>query len=79
MENDLIPYLDSKYPTAHSRIFSGHSLGGLAVVNTFFNHTNLFNAYIALDPSLWWDQQKWIKKYESEISKHDFKNKSLFV
>ncbi|WP_426669028.1 alpha/beta hydrolase-fold protein [Mucilaginibacter sp. McL0603] len=79
IEKELIPYIDSKYPTANSRIFSGHSLGGLAVVNAFFNHTSLFNAYIALDPSLWWDQQRWIKKYEGEISKHDFKNKSLFV
>lgn len=79
IEKELIPYIDSRYPTASYRMFSGHSLGGLAVVNTFFNHTNLFNAYIALDPSLWWDQQKWIKKQEVEISKHDFKNKSLFV
>jgi predicted alpha/beta superfamily hydrolase len=79
MEKELIPYIDSKYPTANSRIISGHSLGGLAVINAFFGHTSLFNAYIALDPSLWWDQQKWVKKYEGEISKHDFKNKSLFV
>ena len=79
MEKELTPYIDSKYPTASYRIFSGHSLGGLAVVNAFFNHTNLFNAYIALDPSLWWDQQKWIKRQESEISKQDFINKSLFV
>jgi hypothetical protein len=39
----------------------------------------LFNAYVALEPSLWWDQQKWVKKYEGEISKLDFKNKWLFV
>lgn len=76
---ELMPYIDSKYPTAGYRIISGHSLGGLAVVNAFFDHTNLFNAYVALDPSLWWDQQKWIKKQEGEISRHDFKNKSLFV
>ena len=79
IEKELMPYIDSKYPATSYRILSGHSLGGLAVVNAFINHTNLFNAYIALDPSLWWDQQKWIKKYESEILKRDFKNKSLFV
>lgn len=79
VEKELMPYIDLKYPTASFHVFSGHSLGGLAVVNAFLVHANLFNAYIALDPSLWWDQQKWIKKYEGEISKHDFKNKSLFV
>ena len=79
IEKELMPYVDSKYPTASYRIFSGHSLGGLTVINAFFNHANLFNAYIALDPSLWWDQQRWIKKQEVEIAKADFKNKSLFV
>jgi len=78
MEKELIPYVESRYPVANYRIYSGHSLGGLAVVNALLNHTALFNAYIALDPSLWWENQQWIKKYESELS-HDFSNRSLFV
>jgi predicted alpha/beta superfamily hydrolase len=76
---ELIPYIDSKYPATSYRMISGHSLGGLAVINGLFNHTHLFNAYIALDPSIWWDQQKWVKKQESKITERNFKNKSLFV
>lgn len=79
MEKELIPYIGSRYPVAPYRIISGHSLGGLTVMNALFNHTNLFNAYIALDPSLWWDDQRWIKKYENDLSEHDFSKKSLFI
>ncbi|HJP63669.1 MAG TPA: alpha/beta hydrolase-fold protein [Mucilaginibacter sp.] len=79
IERELMPYVESHYPTAPYRIFSGHSLGGLTVMNAFFNHTNLFNAYIALDPSLWWDGQRWIKRYEAELSGHNFNKKSLFI
>jgi predicted alpha/beta superfamily hydrolase len=79
MEKELIPYVDAHYPTTSYRVFSGHSLGGLAVVNAFFNHTDLFSAYIAIDPSIWWDGERWIKKYEGELSQHDFTGKSLFV
>ncbi len=79
IEKELIPYVESRYPTSNYRIFSGHSLGGLTVINAFINHTRLFNAYIALDPSLWWDNQQWIKKYESELLRNDFNNRSLFV
>ncbi len=79
IEKELITYVDSRYPTAPYRILSGHSLGGLTVMNAFFNHTNLFNAYIAIDPSLWWDNQRWIKKYEDELPGRSFNNKSLFV
>ena len=79
MQTELIPYVDTHYPTTSYRVFSGHSLGGLAVVNALFNHTGLFSAYIAIDPSVWWDQERWIKKYEAELSQRDFTNKSLFV
>ncbi len=79
IQNELIPYVDSHYPTTTYRVFSGHSLGGLTVVNAFFNYTSLFNAYIAIDPSLWWDGRRWIEKYESELQNHNFTNKALFV
>ncbi len=79
IEKELMPYVDSHYPTTSYRVISGHSLGGLAVINAFFNHPNLFKGYIAIDPSIWWDGQRWIKKYETELPKYDFKNKSLFV
>ncbi len=79
IEKELIPYVDAYYPTTSYRVFSGHSLGGLTVVNAFFNHTSLFSAYIAIDPSLWWDGRRWIEKYENELSQHAFNNKGLFV
>src|ERR1700759_3010656 len=49
IEKELIPYVDSHYPTTSYRTFSGHSLGGLAVINAFINHSSLFNAYIVID------------------------------
>ncbi len=79
IEKELMPYIDSHYPTAPYRVLSGHSLGGLTVMNAFFNHNALFNAYIAIDPSLWWEGQQWIKKQEAQLPKLDLKNKSLFV
>jgi predicted alpha/beta superfamily hydrolase len=78
-EKDLIPYVDQHYPTAPYRVISGHSLGGLAVLNAFFYHTALFNAYIAIDPSIWWADQHWIKTAENTFLKKDFANRRLFV
>ena len=78
-EKELISYIDAHYPTTNYRTLSGHSLGGLVVINAFFNHTALFKSFIAIDPSLWWDDERWIKKYEAELPKHDFNGKALFV
>jgi len=79
IEKELMPYVDSHYPTTKYRVFSGHSLGGLTVMNAFFNHTELFNSYIAIDPSLWWNGRKWIESQKAIMKKKNFNNKGLFV
>ena len=79
VQNELIPYVDSHYATTTYRVFSGHSLGGLMVINALFNHTGLFSAYIAIDPSLWWDGRRWIDQIERRLPQLNLNNKGLFV
>ncbi|WP_295801839.1 alpha/beta hydrolase-fold protein [Mucilaginibacter sp.] len=79
INDELFPYVDSHYPTAPYRVFSGHSLGGLTVVNALVNHTALFNAYIVIDPSLWWDNKKLLKQIQQQLSTLNLAKKSLFV
>lgn len=76
---ELIPHIDSAYSTAPYRIFSGHSLGGLTVINTLLNSTPLFNAYIAIDPSLWWENKKLVQQAKSDFHKKKYGNTSLFI
>jgi len=79
IEDELVPYVSAHYPAAPYRVLSGHSLGGLTVVNTLLNHTKLFNAYIAIEPSLWWDNKKLLKQAQQQLSSIDLSKKSLFV
>ncbi|MEP6949522.1 MAG: alpha/beta hydrolase-fold protein [Ginsengibacter sp.] len=79
IEKELIPHIDSLYPTEPYRVFIGHSLGGLTVINTLIHHTNLFNSYIAIDPSMWWDNQKLLKQSNSFLSQKKFTGKTLFL
>lgn len=79
IENELIPYIDKKYPTINHRTLIGHSIGGLAVVNTLIKRPQLFNNYLAIDPSLWWDNQTLLKKADSVLNQNKFKGKSLYV
>lgn len=79
LEKELIPYINLKYPASDTRVLLGHSFGGLAVINTLLNHTKLFKHYIAIDPSMWWDDQKLVKKADTVLSKNRFENNSLFI
>jgi predicted alpha/beta superfamily hydrolase len=79
LERELIPHIDSLYPTAPYRIMIGHSLGGLMTINTLIHHDQLFNAYLAIDPSMWWDGQKLLQQADTALSQNRFNGKSLFL
>lgn len=48
-------------------------------MNTLFNHKDLFNAYIAIDPSMWWDNKKLLTKAGGFLTQQDYKGKTLFL
>lgn len=79
LEKELIPYIDSKYPTGQYRMLVGHSFGGLLVVNTLIENSTLFNAYVAIDPSLWWDDEVVLKKAATGIHKGRIGDRKLFL
>ena len=79
IEKELIPYIDSLYPTAPYRMLIGHSFGGLMVIYTLLNHSNLFNSYLAIDPSLWWDNQVILKQAQKNLDTEDLNGKRLYV
>jgi predicted alpha/beta superfamily hydrolase len=62
IESELFPYIEKNYRPVPYRICSGHSSGGLCVTHSFLMHNNMFNSYIALSPSLYWDAGLVMKK-----------------
>lgn len=52
IEKELIPHVDKNYRTAPFRVFAGHSLGGLFSLWTLATRPTLFNAHIAISPSI---------------------------
>lgn len=57
IKHELIPKIDKKYRTTSFRILSGHSLGGLFAVYESILPESYFNAHVAMDPSLWWNEE----------------------
>jgi hypothetical protein len=56
MREEVMPFVEQKYRTAPFRIIAGHSVGGLAAVHALAAHPEMFDAYLAVSPSLWWDR-----------------------
>jgi predicted alpha/beta superfamily hydrolase len=58
IRNELMPVIRRRYRTTGETAIVGESLAGLFVVETFLLEPDLFDTYIAIDPSLWWNNEK---------------------
>jgi len=55
IEKELQPFITKKYKTTASKTLIGQSLAGLFATEVLFTKPTLFNQYIIISPSLWWD------------------------
>ncbi len=79
IKTELIPHIDSNFRTMPYRVFVGHSFGGITVINAIYTMPETFNAYIAIDPSLWWDHQVLLDKARTYFQNASLKTSALYL
>lgn len=79
IETELFPHVEKNYPTEPYRLLIGHSFGGLFAIHTMMSRPELFNSYVAIDPSLWWDNRKLLLQSDTFLAEKKFDKKTLFV
>jgi predicted alpha/beta superfamily hydrolase len=57
IEKEVQPYVNGNYKTAKHKTIIGHSMGGVLVTEVLIKRSYLFDDYIAVSPSIWWDDQ----------------------
>lgn len=78
MQKELFAWVDSHYRTTNYKILIGHSYGGITALNILLNHTKMFDAYLVHDPSIWYDNQVLLKRFEA-TAKTDLSNRKLYL
>lgn len=58
---EVKPWVEAQYRTDGEDTLIGESLAGLFVVETLLREPVLFDTYIAISPSLWWDKEALVK------------------
>ncbi len=79
IKDELMPRIEAEYPTNPYRVLVGHSFGGITAINALYTMPEAFDAYISIDPSLWWDSALLLKKADSIFSTQKLDNKYLFI
>ena len=69
LADELLPHIDSTYPTEPFRVLIGHSLGGLFALHAWLSRPAVFRAYVAISPSLWWDGARLIDSLAARLSR----------
>jgi hypothetical protein len=62
LREELSPYVENHYRTKPFRILEGHSLGGLLALDEMCNTNQFYQSLIALDSSVWWDDEYIVRK-----------------
>lgn len=57
IRDELMPVIRKRFRGNGETGIVGESLAGLFVLETFFEEPRMFDTYIALSPSLWWNAQ----------------------
>lgn len=79
LQTELMPHIEASYRTLPYRILVGHSMGGVLATHTLLSNPSMFQAIIAIDPSLWWDNQILVKRAKSIFSKSKGLNNRMFI
>ncbi len=71
IEKELQPYIETQYKTSKDKTIIGQSLGGLFSSEVLLKKPTLFNKYIIISPSLWWDNGSLLNQ-NSNLMTEDF-------
>jgi predicted alpha/beta superfamily hydrolase len=78
IREELMPEVKLRYRTTEERAIVGESLAGLFVVETFLLEPDMFDTYIAFDPSLWWNDGKLLKDAAELLRANPKLNKNVY-
>ena len=79
LNDELFPHVDRTYRTSRYRIIVGHSFGGLIALHALQSAPNMFQGYVAIDPSVFWDDQILARRARLRPMNGDGRPRSVYL
>lgn len=76
---EVQPFVEGRFRTNGETALMGESLAGLFVVETFLKEPQLFDAYVAVSPSLWWDGGQLARQAGAHLRDHSNDPRTLIL
>ncbi|MEO6670186.1 MAG: alpha/beta hydrolase-fold protein [Ferruginibacter sp.] len=79
IEKELQPWIENKYRTNNQKTIIGQSLGGLLATEILLKKPALFNHYIIVSPSLWWDNGSLLRLKPAMLPKSSTAKTGVYI
>jgi uncharacterized protein len=79
LRDELKPLVASRYRVTAESAIVGESFAGLFVIETLLVAPDLFDGYVAVDPSLWWNHGALVDGAAARLATWPGKPKALFL
>lgn len=77
--DEVQPFVESRFRTNDETALMGESLAGLFVVETFLKEPQMFDAWVAVSPSLWWDGGRLAQQSGAHLRDHSNDARTLIL
>lgn len=77
--DEVQPFVESRFRTNGETALMGESLAGLFVVETFLKEPQMFDAWVAVSPSLWWDGGRLAQQSGAHLRDHSNDARTLIL
>jgi len=76
---EVMPFIEGRFRSSGETALMGESLAGLFVVETFLKEPQMFDAYVAVSPSLWWDGGRLARQSGAHLRDHSNDPRTLIL
>ena len=76
---EVQPFIEEKYRTDSSKTIIGQSLGGLLATEILFTKPALFNKYIIISPSIWWDNGSLLQQQPAILTDNFTQHTDVYI
>lgn len=79
LTEEVMPFVAARYRTSGEDALLGESLAGLFIVETLLRQPEAFDTYIAIDPSIWWDEGRLSEEAAALLARHRGERRRLWL
>lgn len=79
LANELQPYIKTNFRANETSMLIGQSLGGLLATEILLKRPELFDRYIIISPSLWWDHGSLLEQNSMILSEAFHHETSIYI